>query len=203
MTGTMRFAGIANCGLTSRYGSTRMITSAKVVIATIPDDQWDTASYIKDKRDGVHSSHRPLHTLNHPNPNHKPQTTNTMFNVVRNTAARSTRSALYAPMRTYATPPSSNSQTQQTKEDGANAVGEGMKKVGKALQVRLLFSSWYVSGSLIFRATDQSERTSTRTELSDPRPRPLVVHSPATVPLVNSESCFCLDEPSTASSVVG
>lgn len=143
MTGTMRFAGIANGGLTSRYGSTRMITSAKVVIATIPDDQWDTASYIKDKREVVHSSHCPLHTLNHPNPyhNHKPQTPNTMFNVVRNTAARSTRSALYAPMRTYATPPSSNSQTQQTKEDGANAVGEGMKKVGKALQVRLLLIS--------------------------------------------------------------
>jgi len=60
-----------------------------------------------------------------------------MFNVVRSTAARSTRSVLYAPMRTYATPPtpSSNSQAQQTKEDGANAVGEGMKKVGKALQV--------------------------------------------------------------------
>lgn len=62
-----------------------------------------------------------------------------MFNIIRNSAARSTRSALYAPLRTYATPPSSNSQTQQTKEEGASAVGEGMKKAGKALQVSVLF----------------------------------------------------------------
>jgi hypothetical protein len=85
------------------------------------------------------TSHPVFITLHQPNSTRSHQALNsqphTMFSIVRSSASR----AAYAPARrALATRFASTSTTAQKKaEDGQDAVGEGLKKAGKALQVGL------------------------------------------------------------------